>query len=184
MRSIFYASSLTFLLGFASLHAHAQSDVKDTLTSEYARLDTLVVYAVNLTSGPWAINCSTFTGKNKAVTYFVDCEKVSYEVYMKYNKANENLGKCKPCYLIRLDKNDSIVSEGPQYTDCRIGTIKEYYPNGTIKCIAMYKVNDTGKWNKLWDRGYCSNRHGVWTWFDESGKIIKTETYKDGELVE
>jgi hypothetical protein len=154
----------------------------DSAASIYKGLDTITRYHVSLASGP-AKDCSHFDAKYP-VKYFVNCKEVSKEVYLKYKEANDRIAECTPCYMKMLDTNGVVVRIAAQYTDCAIGNWTEYYPNGKIKVTGHYKENDTGNWNNLWKRGYCSRKEGDWIYYDENGNIIKREKYKDNELVE
>ena len=168
-----------FLFFLAGKSASAQADSTHPV---YPALDTMVIYSVNLASGP-AKDCSHFDAKYP-VKYFVDCKEVSQDVYLKYKNANESIKKCKPCYMETLDKNGVLLYEGVQYEDCVVGAWTEYYPDGKIKVTGQYKENPTDNWNNIWKRGYCSVKEGVWTYYDENGNVTKTEKYKDNVLVQ
>lgn len=154
----------------------------DSAMSVYKDLDTVVRYNVNLASGP-AKDCSHFDGKYP-VKYFVNCREVSKAEYLKYQEANDRIKECKPCYMKTLDSNGVLLRIAVQYGDCVVGSWSEYYPNGKIKVSGYYKENDTGNWNNIWKRGYCSRKEGEWIYYDENGNITKKEKYKDDKLVE
>jgi antitoxin component YwqK of YwqJK toxin-antitoxin module len=154
----------------------------DTTKSVYQNLDTLIFYNVSLASGP-AIDCNNFNFKIKQIKYFVDCKEVSEAVYLKYKNANDKIDKCTPCYAKTLDTNGRIINAGVKYTDCAVGIWIEYYINGKIKVIGHYKENNTGKWKNIWDKGYCSKKHGIWKYYDTNGQLINTELYKNGNLM-
>jgi antitoxin component YwqK of YwqJK toxin-antitoxin module len=167
---------------FLFLAGRPASAQTDSTHSVYPKLDTMIIYSVNLASGP-AKDCSHFDGKYP-VKYFVDCKEVSKEVYLKYKNANDNLGKCTPCYMETLSKDGTLLHAGVQYTDCVVGEWTEYYPDGKVKVKGQYKENPTEKWNNIWKRGYCSVKEGTWTYYDENGNVTKTEKYKDNVLVQ
>lgn len=170
---------LLFLLTAFIVRASAQ---KDSAASIYKDLDTIVRYNVNLASGP-AKDCSHFDG-NYPVKYFVNCKEVSQAEYLKYKRANDSIKECKPCYMRTLDTNGVLLRTAVQYGDCVVGSWTEYYPDGKIKVSGHYKENDTGNWNNLWKRGYCSRKEGEWIYYDEHGNITKKEKYKDDKLIE
>ncbi len=55
-------------------------------------------------------------------------------------------------------------------TDDRLGSIKQWYPNGQLKFEMTYK------------KGMIY--HGLMTMYNDDGEIIEQERYEDGELVE
>lgn len=170
---------LIILLSVSISSAFAQTD---SAASVYKGLDTIVHYYVNLASGP-AKDCSHFDG-NYPVKYFVNCKEVSQTEYLKYKEANDRIKECKPCYMKTLDSSGVLLRTAVQYGDCIVGNWTEYYPDGKIKVTGQYKENDTGNWNNLWKRGYCSRKEGEWCYYDENGNITKKEKYKDDKLVE
>lgn len=139
--------------------------------------DTLIYYQVRL---------RTISGRMKGGDdglYFVNDSSVSKATYMKYSASHENIAKCVPCYLKTLDINDNVIGEGLQYTDCRIGSWKEYYPDGKIKRTGEYRKNLTDKWSDLYKRGYCSVMDGEWNYFNEKGDFLYSELWKEGEFI-
>ena len=117
--------------------------------------------------------------------YKIDGEVVDEETYYSFiNKYKNNLKKCKPCYMKTYDKNDRLISEGHQYQDCYIGTWIEYHKNGRVKLTGNFKENKTKRWGNLWERGYCSDPEGTFIYYNESGEKTKTETYKDGKVID
>jgi hypothetical protein len=52
------------------------------------------------------------------------------------------------------------------YGEGRMGEFKEYHKNGTLKCTGTYCTHEPGE------------KYGVWNWYDESGHVIRTKTYK------
>lgn len=153
-------------------------------TASYVNLDTLIFYDVSLASGPQAVNCSTFTDKAKTkVTYYVNCREVSEAVYMKYKKGFDNLGNCTPCILKHFSEDDQLTALAVQYTDCRVGYYYEYYPGGKIKVAGHYKMNTTRSWKNLWNRKFCSVRHGTWMYYRSDGSVEKTEQYDNDVLL-
>lgn len=156
---------LLFVISFSLIAQTKTSTV-------YSTLDTLESYNVTLRSEK----------TNNIGRYWVNNKLVDKDTYDKYNKAWDNINLCRPCYLITYDKNDKLIREGVQYTDCRIGIWIEYYSSGEVKLIGHYKENNTGDWIDLWDRSYCSIKNGTWVYYDKYGRIIKSERYINGEL--
>lgn len=141
--------------------------------SVYGKLDTLEIYNVSLseTHGP------------EGSKYYINGEQVRKIIYDDKKKLSDNLGKCRPCYLVYLDLNNNPVFKAVSYMDCVVGSWIEYHKNGRIKCIGQYKENPTGDWTNFYERGYCNVRVGEWKYFDMNGKLINIEHYNDGVLV-
>ncbi len=110
--------------------------------------------------------------------------KVEKAVYDKYHAAWEELENCCPCILMTYDKDDVLLTEAVQCTDCFVGYYKEFYPNGRLKLLGHHKENPTNDWNDIFKRGYCGVEDGKWIYYNEDGQIIKIETWKDGSFVE
>lgn len=139
----------------------------------YPHLDTLIIYDVSLKAE---------TGPGYA-RYFVNGEEVRKIIYDSYKKFWDNIGKCKPCFLRTYNTDDILVREGVQFMDCGVGSFREYYPSGVTKIIGSYKINKTGNWEQLFQKGYC-RMVGKWTYYGPAGNVLKTEDYIDGQLVE
>lgn len=162
-----------FMVVFYSVQAQVNT-VK--IQRPKSNTDTLIFYKVNLRSTQ-----GNFKGDEGM--YFVNDSFVSKATYMKYSASYENIAKCVPCYLKTLDINDNVIGEGLQYTDCRIGSWKEYYSDGTIKIAGEYRKNLSGNWDNMYERGYCSKIDGEWQYFDEKGDFLYSEFWKEGEFV-
>ncbi len=139
-----------------------------------AQVDTLVVTQDHFSSKKVC--------KGSKCKYWVDNRRVSKEEFDKH--LNEpNIGTCKPCYLIQLDKKKNQMFEGDFYTDCCIGVYILRYSNGKIKVKGQYNVPTKDLLEKdIFKLGYC-RPDGEWTYYKENGDIEKKETYKNGELV-
>lgn len=159
---IFIILWLTNSSGFAQVDSNSFS---------YQNLDTLITYDVEL---------RTETGPGYA-RYYVNGEQVRKIVYDSYSKFWDNIGKCTPCYLKTYDTEDNLISESVQFTDCPVGDYREYYTNGTLKVNGQYKMNSTGNWKNIFDRGYC-RKVGKWIYYASNGSILKIEEYVDGKL--
>jgi hypothetical protein len=116
--------------------------------------------------------------------YWIDGVKVEKAVYDKYHAAWEEFGNCCPCILLTYDKDDVLLTEAVQCTDCFVGYYKEFYPNGRLKLQGHYKENPTDDWKGIYEKGYCNVKDGKWIYYDENGQVIKVETWKDGDFVE
>lgn len=159
---------LVLLIGISfSLSAQTKT------STVYSNLDTLKYYNVNIRS----------ERINNSYNYWANNTPVDKDTYDKYSATWDNLNLCRPCYLMTYNKNDKLINEGFQYTDCRIGIWIEYYPTGEVKLIAHYKENDTGNWDRLGARSYCSKKDGSWIYYDIYGRIIKSEKYINGKLI-
>lgn len=142
--------------------------------SIYGKLDTLEIYFVSLTA----------THGPEGSKYYINGEQVRKIIYDDKKKLSDNLGKCRPCYLVYLDLDNNPVFKAVSFTDCFVGSWIEYHKNGRIKCIGQYKENPTGDWSNIVERGFCGVRVGEWKYFDMNGKLIKVERYNDGVLVQ
>ena len=154
----------------------------DTIKSTYNNLDTLIFYNVGLAAGPGK-DCNNFDLTKKTIKYYVDCKEVSQTEYLKFKKGKDNIAICTPCVSKTLNKDGTLESIGVMYTDCRVGFWVEYYSSKKVKVVGYYKENDTGNWDNIWTRGYCSKKNGTWTYYDEDGKITRQEIYKDGTII-
>ncbi|MCX6180850.1 MAG: hypothetical protein NT150_02825 [Bacteroidetes bacterium] len=146
----------------------------DTTKSVYKNLEVKKFY-----SG----GSSMVTLKGKTI-YKVDDKVVDESSYTLYNESWKNMETCKPCVLETYDGNGVLQHKAEQYTDCAVGQWIEYYSDGKIKVIGHFKENDTGNWDKAYERGYCSSKNGVWNYYDKDGTIKKTETYLNNKLLE
>ena len=140
---------------------------------DHTKIDTLTFYDVST---------SMSTVKGKPV-YKVSGKVVGKAEYDKYASAWDNISKCTPCYLQHYSEDGKLTGEGLQYTDCRIGAWKEYYPDGKLKLSGHYRENPTNNWRNLYDRGYCSVKEGQWIYLSPSGDTTATEQYEKGKLV-
>lgn len=147
----------------------------------HAQVDTVNYLALNLCKNDF------FVKRDKVVLYKVNGKEVSKAEYekiaAKVEAGKKDFDNCKPCWLRYYDENNKLVREGLSYQDCGVGKVKEYFPDGKLKCKGSYKVNDTGNWDNLFDKGYCSVKDGIWFFYNEQGEIIKTEKYRDGVLM-
>lgn len=141
--------------------------------SVYKNLEVKKFYSV-------AMDVDSSGGKK---IYKIDNKEVSQAVYDKYHKAWKDVQNCKPCMLETYDANDRLLYKAVKYTDCPVGEWISYYPGGKIKEKGMYRENESGVWDDLWNSGYCI-KHGSWTYYDEKGKVIREEKYSFGNLQE
>ena len=161
---------LFILSAFISIEASfAQSDSTQTFHIG-KKYDTLKYYSLTLSDD----------GQGH---YQADFHNISKAKYNKYQTAFKNIEKCTPCILKTVNENETLLTEGLQYEDCAVGVWYEYYPNGKIKVLGHFKENDSGNWDKLYERGLCSQREGTWTYYNDDGSIQKTEKYANNVLV-
>ncbi|MGZ3884984.1 MAG: hypothetical protein ACXVPD_12560, partial [Bacteroidia bacterium] len=141
--------------------------------SVYKNLEIKKIYSV-------AMDVDSAGGKK---VYKIDSKVVDKSVYDKYHDAWKDVQNCKPCMLETYDINNKLLFKAVKYTDCPVGEWTSYYPTGKIKEKGMYRENDTGVWEDLWNSGYCI-KHGTWTYYDENGKMVRQEKYSFGNLQE
>ena len=140
---------------------------------QYQNLDTLSFYSVSL----------RYERSGDSQLYWLNDKIVDEKTYEKYKLVWNNIKLCKPCYLMTYDVKDRLLRSADQHGDCVVGEWKSYYKSGKLKTAGNYKKNDTEDWTKLWDRGYCSVKEGNWYYYNRRGKVVKTEQYKNGELI-
>jgi outer membrane protein OmpA-like peptidoglycan-associated protein len=139
----------------------------------YGDVDTLRHYSVSL---------SRIYDRSGTI-YKLNGKEVTLAVYSKYQAETQNLASCAPCYLRTYDADDKLLYEGMQHGDCRVGDFRIFHIGGTIKSVGAYRENHTGKWNDIYDRGYCSVKQGEWKYFSADGKDSLQEYYVNGQLV-
>jgi hypothetical protein len=170
----FFLGLTFFFLGLFSLSAqnnvHAYFNDSSTY---YTSLDTLSFYNVSIRAE---------TAHN-ATKYWVNDKRVDQATYEKYKTVWDNIDKCRPCYFKTYDVDDVLLYEGPQCTDCRVGSWVEYYPSGALKIRGHYKENSTDNWEDLWKRKLCSVKHGKWITYGEDEEIQLIEVFWNGKLV-
>lgn len=155
-----------FLSSIAATSAQSDSSV-------YKNLKTKKFYDVS-------IEMRSVQGKT---VYKANGEKVSKSTYDKYNSTWKNMENCCPCILQSYDKNDVLLEEVVSCTDCGVGELKKFFPNGKISVIGSYKENPTGDWENIFYRGYCSVPDGKWTYFDKNGDTLYAEYWDAGEFI-
>ncbi len=160
----------TILACFISITSLAQ---KDSVVSIYKNLEVKKFYNVYLT-------VDTLNGK---AIYKAENKIIDKNIYDKYKATRKNIENCKPCIIETYDVNEKLIYRAAKFEDCPVGEWISYYPNGKIKEIGHYRENDTGNWEDLWNSAYCI-KHGSWIFYDEKGKVTKTENYSFGNLVE
>lgn len=165
-------------------------------SSDYVKPDTLMYYAFPLESfgDPGTVysnrssndSCQIVADQTDSNTprYFANCNEIGKVLFDSLKATKQNMKKCKPCVLNHFDDAGNIIQSSMSYGDCLVGDYYEFYPNGQLKVQGSWKKNYTGNWKRVWKRGYCSIINGIWTYYSESGELIKTETYKDGTVLE
>ena len=147
---------------------------QDTAKTVYTGLETKTFYAVRQLRG------GTPNGNGR---FEVNGRRISKSTYDKYLLGWENMKTCCPCILRTYNEYDVLLQEAVSCTDCRVGSFKEFYPNGIVKWSGQYKENPTGNWDGICNRGYCSIRVGQWIHFNEKGDTLYSEFWKDGQFV-
>jgi len=104
--------------------------------------------------------------------------------YYHQRRGDSGMENCKPCVYQTYSTAGVLIQEGIMYTDCAVGQVINYYPNGKIESTQQYKENDTGDWSRIFERGYCWKAHGAWIYYDKDERITKVEKYVDGALIE
>lgn len=161
---------LAICLALFSLQLKSQTEG----TSVYGSLITKRFYEANLSK----------SGSGSKTIYKVNGEKVDEDTYEKYHSAWADFESCCPCILQTYDINEVLLSEAVSCTDCLVGFYFEFYENGITKIKGQYKENPTGDWSKIFEKGYCSVKDGVWEYYNEQGEIASTEIWKNGDFVE
>jgi antitoxin component YwqK of YwqJK toxin-antitoxin module len=153
---------IVLLIGVAVLLQHSSS-------SQTKAVDTIKFYTgITLSSGP--DGC------------FLNGTKIPRFRYEYYKKNFDQINQCTPCWTQNYTLDDILVSEGLFYTDCPVGKITFYHETGSVKLTGNYSLNTDGNWTNWYNRGGC-RKQGEWVYFDENGKMIKKEFYKDGIIV-
>jgi antitoxin component YwqK of YwqJK toxin-antitoxin module len=165
MRNYLAFILLTVILG----PVYCQSDT----TTEYKGLKTKKFYSVSI----------HFQNKDGKSTYEVNGKKASKAKYDKYHSTWKNMETCCPCILKSYDENDVLLREAVSCQDCNVGSFKEFYPNGKVKLSGQYKENPTGDWKNIQNRGYCSVKEGIWTYFNQKGDTLYSEVWKNGAFI-
>ncbi len=98
-----------------------------------------------------------------------------------------------------LMKNGQVTAEGiVEANGQRKGVWKEFYPDGSVKANGQYTDDfKSGYWEYFHPNGTLEQKgsfdekgqySGVWQWYDESSRLIRTENFRngvnDGELTE
>jgi len=137
-------------------------------STNYLAPDTLFFYAFPLESyGDLATAYSIRSSNNtcriianstdsNSPRYYANCNEISKELFDSLNTTKKNIFKCKPCVLNYFDAMGNIIQTSMQYKDCMVGDYHEYYPSGQLKVKGSWKKNYSGKWGRIWKRGYCS----------------------------
>ncbi len=141
--------------------------------TSYQNLETKKFYLVSLSSET----------RDEISTYKVNNKKVSEATYNKYRKEWENIMDCCPCILQYFDIKENLIYESVACSECEVGWFKEYYKNGKIKSIKLYKENPTNNWENIFERGLCSVPNGQWVYLNKRGDTIYSEYWDNGEFV-
>lgn len=113
--------------------------------------------------------------------YHINGIVVDKKVYDRYK--GDSVIVDRPVIYRTYDIDDTLLREGIFYGDCQIGYYKEFYRDGIIKTLGQFKENTTGNWKNIGNRGYCSVKDGDWKYYNENGKLVYTETWKNDEFI-
>jgi hypothetical protein len=80
--------------------------------SVYGKLDTLEIYYASLTE----------THGPEGSKYYINGAQVRKIIYDDKKKLSDNLGKCRPCYLVYLDLDNNPIFKAVSFTDCIVGS--------------------------------------------------------------
>ena len=182
---------LLFLFLFANFNLIFGQD-----STDYLKPDTMLFYAFPIESFGDPATAYSFRSSNdtclisagpngsNSPRYFANCNEINKELFDSLKATKQNMINCKPCVLNYFDDAGNIIQSSMQYGDCLVGDYYQYYPSGQLKVKGSWKKNFTGKWKRIWKRGYCSVIDGEWIYYSEEGDVLKTETYKNGVLIE
>jgi hypothetical protein len=96
---------------------------------------------------------------------------------------SDSAHRCAPCILEAYDTEGHLVRKSVNYGSCFVGPAVFYHPNGQVASMGRYRANESGDWNKLKERGLCSQKDGAWVFFDEEGMKQVTEYWKQGKFI-
>jgi antitoxin component YwqK of YwqJK toxin-antitoxin module len=91
--------------------------------------------------------------------------KVWYENGQIDSDINFISGKSAHFYKNGKKQSEGGIADGM----INIGKWKGYFENGNLNYEGVYSAN--------------GQKEGIWTWYDETGKVTTTQLYKNGELV-
>ena len=100
-------------------------------------------------------------------------------------------GKKQGYWKKKDEKTNRLVYEGEFKDDKPVGTFKYYYPNDSVRAIMSFKQGGKVAYARLFHQ-YTGKRMGegkyiqelkdsVWTYYDESGKLLSKDTYANGK---
>jgi antitoxin component YwqK of YwqJK toxin-antitoxin module len=161
------------LSSILSISAYCQTDSAKK-TFSYPHMDTINYYD---------ISSESMSFESGQVIYKVNDHTVTQDQWRKMTIGKEKLKTCTPCMVRTYDAHDELVSAAVQYTKCNVGAYTGYYADGKVKVTGRYKENHSGKWDKPALSMYCTKKEGVWTYYNESGKVSQLEQYQDGKLI-
>jgi antitoxin component YwqK of YwqJK toxin-antitoxin module len=95
-------------------------------------------------------------------------------------------------YIKKTDeKTNKLLYEGMFKNDQPIGKFKYYYPNDSVRAIVNFHANGNTAYARLFhpngkrmgEGKYTGKeiKDSVWTFYDESGKLLSREKYKAGK---
>ncbi len=169
--------SLIFVVSLASacigLALARSSDSESVILDPIGTIDTVKWYAVTGES-------TNMRGRAK---YKLNGIPVKKKTYDKYTITTAEVMACHPCYVRTFSKDEKLLHEGDQVTDCPVGYWKEYYSTGKVKVEGHYKPDPTGVYPDSTVNKWCAIRHGKWTYFNKNGSVDSVVNYVDNVRV-
>jgi antitoxin component YwqK of YwqJK toxin-antitoxin module len=169
-----YVLNILIILCFAQENL-AQSDT----SSVYKNLETKKFYRVQT-------ELTTNTGG--VTVYKVEGKIVDKATFKKYHLDIDEFGRCCPCLAKWYNINGVLICEEVACTDCRVGSYKEFYPNGKIKVKGQYKetkgISYSEETKNDWNADtVCEITTGKWTYFSNKGDTLYHEYWKNGQFI-
>jgi len=106
----------------------------------------------------------------KWVVQRIWCENGQLE--LDYNPTSEAVTAVKKYHC-----NGKVQSEYNWYAYGYVGKYKEYHPNGQLAVDGQYTEKPPGV------NTFIARKTGTWTYYDDKGKVTKTEKWENGRLL-
>jgi antitoxin component YwqK of YwqJK toxin-antitoxin module len=135
-----------------------RTQTADTVTeSQYFANGKMSVYKKWSKNGMWVLHREW-------------CE--SGQLIMDYNPT-----AAAPTPVTKYHCNGSIKAEYNWYTFGFTGAYKEYHPNGKVAVQGQFTEKPADQ------AVYMARKTGTWTYYDDKGKVTKTEKWDNGKLI-
>lgn len=145
--------------------------------------DLLISYSYKDAKGQLLKPMELATGDSKVVCYYPNGKK-SFEA----NYTNGDLNGKRILYF----SNGKLMEETEFYFDVQTGPSKDYYSNGNLKSVQTHSFNKLeGKTQSYYENGTLKSEqtykkgieHGWFTYYDASGKLLKSILYYNGDPI-